>query len=80
MADELPSYGFVKPAFLAAPIARFLDRVVTKLPDYFISVITELREALVRLGARAERISFIACGVKGRMFDKGDPDSAARAL
>jgi len=78
MADELPSYGFIKPAFLANPIARFLDRVVTKIPDYFIAVTKELREALVRLGAPAERISFIACGVKTGMFDKSDP-AALRA-
>jgi len=73
MADELPSYHFIKPAFLAAPIARFLDLVVAKLPDYFIAVTNELQRSLIGLGAPAERIRFVACGVKGRMFDKGDP-------
>ena len=73
MADELPSYGFIKPRFLAKPFARFLDRLVTKIPDYFIAVTKELREALIKRGAPAGRISFIACGVKTAMFDKSDP-------
>jgi glycosyltransferase involved in cell wall biosynthesis len=72
MADELPSYGFIKPRFLAKPISRFLDRLVTRLPDYFIAVTKELREALVKRGAPAGRITFIACGVKTGMFDNSD--------
>jgi len=72
MVDELPSYGFIKPAFLAKPISRFLDRIVTKIPDYFIAVTKELRDALVGRGAPAGRINIIACGVKTGMFDKSD--------
>jgi len=72
MADELPTYGFIRPAFLAGPISRFLDRIVTKIPDYFITVTNELREALKKGGAPADRITFIACGVKTAMFDNSD--------
>jgi len=73
MADELPTYNFIKPRFLAPPIARFLDRIVTRIPDYFITVTQELRETLERLGAPASRMAYIACGVKKGMFDKSDP-------
>jgi len=72
MVDELPSYGFIKPRFLAKPIARFLDRIVTKIPDYFIAVTQELRQALIKRGAPADRITFIPCGAKAGMFDKSD--------
>jgi len=72
MADELPSYGFIKPAFLAGPISRLLDKVVTRIPDHFITVTKNLGDDLEKLGAPAGRISFIACGVKTSMFDNSD--------
>jgi glycosyltransferase involved in cell wall biosynthesis len=75
MADELPTYGFIKPKFLAKPFARILDRVVTKIPDYFITVTKELREALIKRGAPADRMTFIPCGVKTEMFDGSDGTS-----
>ncbi len=75
MADELPTYGFIKPRFLAKPFARVLDRVVTKIPDYFITVTKELREALIKRGAPADRMTFIPCGVKTAMFDGSDGTS-----
>jgi len=60
MADELPSYGFIKPAFLAGPISRLLDKVVTRIPDHFITVTKNLGDDLEKLGAPAGRIRFIA--------------------
>ncbi|HTY55863.1 MAG TPA: glycosyltransferase family 4 protein [Candidatus Binataceae bacterium] len=78
MADELPTYGFIKPAFLAGPIARFLDRIVTRIPDYFITVTKNLGDALQQRGAPAGRITFVACGVKTAMFD-GSNGEALRA-
>lgn len=73
MSDELPTYGFIKPAFMAMPIARFLDWLVTKLPDYFIAITKELRDAFEKRGIPSSRISYISLGVNAEMFQKSDP-------
>jgi glycosyltransferase involved in cell wall biosynthesis len=74
MSDELPSYGWIKPAFLATGIARFLDWLAVKLPDHFIAITKELRDVFLSRRIPDERIAFIPCGVKPEMFDNPNPE------
>jgi 1,2-diacylglycerol 3-alpha-glucosyltransferase len=75
MSDELPSYQFLKPAFLARGIARFLDWLAVKLPDHFIAITKDLRDMFLSRRVPAERIAFIPCGVKPEMFDNSNPET-----
>jgi len=50
MADELHTYGFIKPAFLAKWIARALDWFVPIFPDHIIVVTQELYDWMVQGG------------------------------
>src|SRR5713101_4980805 len=64
MSDELPSYDFIKPAFLARGVARLLDWLVPKFPNQFIAVTPALKAALIKRGVPEQRIAFIPCGVR----------------
>ena len=74
MSDELPSYGFLKPAFLARGLARLLDWLAVKLPDHFIAITKELRDFFLSKRISEDRIAFIPCGVKPEMFDSPRPE------
>jgi glycosyltransferase involved in cell wall biosynthesis len=74
MSDELPSYQFLKPAFLAKGMARFLDWLAVKLPDHFIAITKELRDVFLSRCVPAERIALIPCGVRPEMFDNPNPE------
>ncbi len=73
MSDELPSYDFIKPAFLARGVARLLDWLVPKFPNQFIAVTPALKAALIKRGVPEQRIAFIPCGVRAARFNEGDP-------
>jgi 1,2-diacylglycerol 3-alpha-glucosyltransferase len=74
MSDELPTYGFLKPAFLAKGLARFLDWLVVKVPNHFIAITQDLRDEFLRRDVPQHRIAFVPCGVKPEMFDHANPD------
>jgi glycosyltransferase involved in cell wall biosynthesis len=74
MSDELPSYGFLKPAFLARGLARLLDWLAVKLPDHFIAITKELHHFFLSKHISEDRIALIPCGVKPEMFDSPHPD------
>ena len=74
MADELPSYGFIRPAFAARALARLLDWIVPKFPDHFITVSKELSDALSARGVPDSRISLIPCGISPEMFANPKPE------
>ena len=73
MADELHTYRFIRPKFVANAIARVLDWVTPRLADRVIAVSPELKEALVGLGVAPERIAVVPCGIEPRMFAAADP-------
>jgi glycosyltransferase involved in cell wall biosynthesis len=73
MSDELPMYGFLRPAFLAKSIAQFLDFIVTRVPDGFIAITENLRSALLKRGVPPDRIALVPCGVNLDMFEQADP-------
>jgi 1,2-diacylglycerol 3-alpha-glucosyltransferase len=74
MADELPSYGFIRPAFAAKALARLLDWIVPKFPDHFIAVSKQLSDALGARGIPDSRISLIPCGISPEMFANPNPE------
>ncbi len=73
MADELPTYHFIRPAFLVKAIARFLDWLVVKVPDHFIAITKDLQDTFLQRGIPESRIALIPCGVKPEMFANPNP-------
>jgi glycosyltransferase involved in cell wall biosynthesis len=78
MSDELHTYGFIKPEFLAKGIARALDWFVPILPDHILTLTPELNDALIKKGVKPERLTIVPCGVKPEMFDNADPTKFRR--
>jgi glycosyltransferase involved in cell wall biosynthesis len=74
MSDELPSYKFLRPAFLARALARFLDWLAVSVPDYFIAITRELHDFFLSRQVPEDRIALIPCGVKPEMFDRPKPE------
>ncbi len=74
MSDELPSYGFIKPVFVAKALARLLDWLVPKFPDQFIAVSKELRAALTTRGIPDARVALVPCGISPEMFERPNPE------
>jgi glycosyltransferase involved in cell wall biosynthesis len=73
MADELGTYGFIKPAFLAKWLAKALDAFIPIFPDHIIAVTQELYDWFVRRGIKRERLTLIPCGVRPELFTGADP-------
>lgn len=73
MSDELPTYGFIRPQFLAVGVARLLDALVPRMADHVIAVSSELREFLLNKGLAPRTVSFIPAGIDPRMFEDKDP-------
>jgi len=74
MSDELPSYGFIKPLFLAKALARLLDWLVPKFPDQFIAVSRELESSLIARGIPGSRVALVPCGIDPEIFARPDPE------
>jgi 1,2-diacylglycerol 3-alpha-glucosyltransferase len=74
MVDELPTYGFLRPAFLAVALARLLDWIVTKIPDHIIAITEDLRDSFIARGIREGRVAFIPCGVNTILFNHASGD------
>lgn len=73
MGDELDSYGFIKPAFLARWLAKALDAVIPIFPDHTIAVTQELYDWFRRRRISAKRLTLIPCGVRPELFAHADP-------
>ena len=65
MRDELPTYRFIRPAWVAAGVARILDWVTPIPADEIIAVTPELERAL---GGTGKRITMVPCGIRPEMF------------
>jgi glycosyltransferase involved in cell wall biosynthesis len=74
MIDELHTYDFIKPAFLANWLARALDWFVPIFPDHIIAVTQELYNWMIRRGVPPQRLTMVPCGIKAEMFDGADPE------
>jgi 1,2-diacylglycerol 3-alpha-glucosyltransferase len=73
MADELPSYNFIRPAFIARTLATMLDRLVPRLPDFVIVISKELETYFRIRGFGRDRLALIPPGVYPEMFAHPDP-------
>ncbi len=73
MSDELPTYNFIKPAFLAKALGYFLDWFVPMFPDHVIAISEELNSYFMKRGFTPENLALIPPGVHPEMFDGADP-------
>jgi len=80
MTDELTSYHFIKPVFLARWLAIFLDWFVPKFSDYTLTLTQELLELLASKGVPRERMVCIPAGIWPEMFQYANPDRFRDAL
>jgi glycosyltransferase involved in cell wall biosynthesis len=80
MSDELPSYGFIRPRFLAVGLARLLDWMVPRLADRVIAISDDLGRFLLAGGLGADRVEVIPLGIDPRRFAGLDRDAARRRL
>lgn len=72
MADELPSYNFIKPRALAVWLGRVLDYWVPRMGNLLTVVSDALRDFLIEQGIKPDRIVTLPAGVHLDMFDGGD--------
>ena len=78
MKDELPTYGFIKPRWLAGPLGSGLDYFVPRLADRLTTVTEELRDFYTSSGVEPWRIKVIPPGVDLGMFEESDPEKIRR--
>jgi 1,2-diacylglycerol 3-alpha-glucosyltransferase len=74
MSDELHTYRFFKPAFVAKWVAKLLDWFVPLFPDHIIAVTQQLYDWHLTRGTDKKRLSLIPCGVRPEMFANGDSE------
>jgi glycosyltransferase involved in cell wall biosynthesis len=74
MSDELASYRFIRPAFIAKWIGAILDWFVPIFPDHTIAVTQELYDYLAKHGVPKKKLSMIPSGTKPGFFDHADPN------
>ncbi len=72
MISELPSFGFIRPQFLAVGLARLLDYITPRFAHAIIADTGELRTFLIEQGVAPERVVTINSGVRPEMFANGD--------
>ena len=80
MSDELPSYNFIKPDFLARWLATALDWFVPKIPNQITTVSEELKGVLHSLGVPERKLTVVPAGVIPKMFEKSDPTRFRKTL
>jgi glycosyltransferase involved in cell wall biosynthesis len=72
MIDELPTYGFIKPYFIAVMLARMLDYLVPRMANEITVVSHELEEFYQSKGIKPERITYVPPGVELSMFENAN--------
>ncbi|WP_157385746.1 glycosyltransferase family 4 protein [Methylosarcina fibrata] len=72
MADELPTYNFIKPRALAVFLGKLLDVLVPRTGDYVTMVSDSLKEFLLDKGVAAARLKVVPAGVNLDMFAHGN--------
>ena len=78
MIDELPSYDFIRPKFLAVGLAQALDYAVPRMADHVIPISEELVDFLVEKGVDPNKMTLIRMGIDTSMFQKKDPEFMRR--
>jgi glycosyltransferase involved in cell wall biosynthesis len=76
MSDELPSYNFIRPRFLAVWLAKNLDWFVPRMADRIISISDDLATFLEEQKIGRDRIEVIPLGIDMTPFEIRDASSA----
>jgi len=74
MSDELASYKFIRPAWLAKWFAERLDILVPKFPDRITAVSPELRNWMIAHGVPSKKVQVVPAGIEAELFDNADPE------
>jgi glycosyltransferase involved in cell wall biosynthesis len=76
MSDELPSYNFIRPRFVAVQLAKALDYFVPRMADRIISISDDLATFLQDQNIQRDRIEVIPLGIDMTPFEIRDASSA----
>ena len=68
MVDELPTYDFIRPKFIAKWMGRLLDYWVPRLANHIIADTQQLFEFMLKLGIPKDRAEVVPSGVNVSMF------------
>ena len=79
MADELPGYRFIRPAWLAHGLARGLDWFTPIFPDHITAVSPELRTWFIDQGVPAARV-LSSSAVEPELFDHPEPEKLRQSV
>lgn len=74
MADELPTYNFIKPKKFAVWLGKFLDALVPHTGDFVTVVSDALKDFLLFKHVSEEKLKVVPAGVNLNMFADGDGD------
>ena len=74
MSDELASYRFIRPAWLAHGLARGLDWFTPIFPDRITAVSPELRTWFIDHGVPAAKVDLVPAGIEPEMFHHPEPE------
>jgi len=74
MADELASYRFIRPAWLAQRLARALDWFTPIFPNHITAVSPELRTWFIDNGVPAAKVDMVPAGIEPELFDHPKPE------
>jgi 1,2-diacylglycerol 3-alpha-glucosyltransferase len=74
MSDELASYRFIRPHWLAHALGRTLDWFVPIFPNHITAVSPELKQWFIRNGVPERKLDTIPAGIEPEMFDQAAPE------
>ncbi len=74
MTDELASYRFIRPAWLAHSLARGLDWFTPIFPDHITAVSPELRQWFIDHRVPAAKVDMVPAGIEPELFDHPEPE------
>lgn len=74
MSDELASYRFIRPAWLAHGLARALDWFTPIFPNHITAVSPELRTWFIDNGVPAAKVDMVPAGIEPELFDHPKPE------
>ena len=72
MADELPTYRFIRPDALARWIGKTLDYIVPRLSDLLMVLSDELKDYLIEIGNKEKKLLVVPPGVELDWLASGD--------
>ncbi len=80
MIDELHTYKFIRPMWLAKGLARVLDWWVPRMADRIMCYTRTIRDFLVNSGIPAERVVEVKLGIDLSMFADAQPGNARQRM